>query len=196
MSLVRAFIAFELPQTVLDKIERLQEQIKQDVPSGLVRWVRPEGIHLTLRFLGDVPEIQISDIASAMHQACRPYARFDISIAGLGCFPNASRPRVIWVGVGEQTGTLAGLQQEVERSLVPLGFSPETRTFHPHLTLGRVKGRDRERVQALGEYVTRAKVKIGHIQMASVSLIRSELLPGGAVYTQLAEAKLGSGKAR
>ncbi|MBN1584073.1 MAG: RNA 2',3'-cyclic phosphodiesterase [Anaerolineae bacterium] len=195
MSLVRAFIALELPQTILDKIERLQERLKQDVPSGLVRWVRPDGIHLTLYFLGDVPEEQISDIAGAMCQACTPYARFVISIAGLGCFPNASHPRVVWVGVDEQTGTLARLQQAVERALVPLGFPPETRSFHPHLTLGRVKGGDRERVQVLGETITRARVDIGRIEMASVSLMRSELLPGGAVYTQLAEAALGGGQA-
>ena len=196
MSLVRAFIALELPQRILDKIARLQERLKQDVPSGLVRWVRPEGIHLTLCFLGDVPEAQINDIAGAMRQACTSYACLGISIGGLGCFPDVRRPRVLWIGVNEQTGELVRLQQDVERSLVPLGFPPETRGFHPHLTLGRIEARNRERVQVLGEYIARAKVNIGHVQMASVSLMRSQLLPGGAVYTQLAEAELGGGEVR
>lgn len=196
MSTVRAFIALELPQSIVDKIGRLQEKLKQEVPSGLVRWVRPEGIHLTLCFLGDVPEGRIPDMAGAMRQACVSYGRLDVSIAGLGCFPDVRRPRVLWIGVNEQTGDLARLQQDIERSLVPLGFAPETRGFHPHLTLGRIEARNRERVQALGEYVARARVNIGHVQMASVSLMRSELLPGGAVYTQLAEAELGAREMR
>jgi 2'-5' RNA ligase len=155
-----------------------------------VRWVRPRGIHLTLKFLGEVPASQIEAIAEAMREACTPYAPFSVSIGGMGCFPNPRRPRVVWVGVDEPSGTLVRLQREVDRALKSLGYPPERRKFSPHLTLGRVRGRDRQALQALGEYVSRAQVAVGEMQVTSLSLMRSDLLPGGAVYTELATAAL------
>lgn len=191
MNTVRAFIAIELDRQLCAKLGDLQDRLRADVPPGLVRWVRPEGIHLTLKFLGDVPAEKVSEIARAVQQACEKHVSFECTVSGLGCFPDAVRPRVIWVGIQEPGGTLLALQRDVDRALSALGFEPEQRPFHPHLTLGRVKSHDREAVAALGEYVSRARVNVGSIQASAVHLMRSDLLPGGAVYTTLAVSDLG-----
>lgn len=190
MEMIRAFIAIRLSPAILAALEDVQDRLKQDLPSGLVRWVRPEGIHLTLQFLGDTPAARLEPIAAALAAACAPYAPFHLALQGTGCFPNQRRPRVVWVGVGEPSGALARLQHDVERALAPLGFTPEDRSFTPHLTLGRVKGGDPGALDALGAGIARVRVRAGEMDVRSVHLIQSQLLPGGAVYTSLAEAPL------
>jgi 2'-5' RNA ligase len=190
MDTVRAFIAIELNPTILQALSDLQASLRQDVPPKLVRWVRPQGIHLTLKFLGDVPRTKVDSIAEAMRAVCARHAPFSFAVGGMGCFPNPRRPRVVWVGVDEPSGVLARLQRDVDRAISPLGFPAEKRRFHPHLTLGRVKGRNPDAVAALGEYVSRAQVKVGEMRAEAVHLMRSELQPGGAVYTELAAASL------
>mgnify|MGYP000138424855 CR=1 FL=1 len=192
MEKIRSFIAIELSENILSAIADLQRQLKNQVPAGTVRWVRPEGIHLTLQFLGDVPAVKINSIAQALTETCAPCQPFSITIGGLGCFPNARRPRVTWVGVDEPTGTLAALQKAIERAMVPLGFTPEKRAFHPHLTLGRTQRRaTRDQVQALGALITTTQVPfLGQMDVHQVCLIRSDLRPTGAVYTRLATAPL------
>jgi 2'-5' RNA ligase len=187
MPLVRAFIAIELPPEIQDPIARLQARVRQDLPPGLVRWVRPEGIHLTLKFLGDVDQDDLPLVKERMREACVPHAPFTLTVGGLGCFPNLRRPRVVWVGLDDSYAALSALQRGLERAIAPLGFPTERRRFHPHLTLGRVKnGRSRAELEVLGAYVTRAKVDIGQMSVEAVRLMRSELLPGGAVYSELA----------
>ena len=190
MHTVRAFVAIALTSDILDQIGGLQTRLKDELPSGLVRWVRPEGIHLTLKFLGDIPTEQLDAVAQAVHDASAPHAPFTLAVRGTGCFPNPHRPRVIWAGVNEPTGTLARLQRDVERMVQPLGFPSEGRPFRPHLTLGRVKGRDRGAIQTLGETVCGAAFQGGQMHVDTVHLIRSELLPGGAVYTKLSSTPL------
>lgn len=197
MPSVRAFIAIELPPAVLDQVGRLQTRVRQDLPSGLIRWTRPEGIHLTLKFLGDVEQDHLPEIEAALRGACAPHAPFPLQVSGLGCFPTPQRPRVLWVGVQDSSGKLAALQRDVERAIAPLGFPPERRGFHPHLTLGRVKnprrrGRNAPALEALGAYVERARVRVGQIPVDAVHLMRSELLPSGAVYSALATVQLRS----
>lgn len=185
MDMLRLFIAIELPQHILTRLDNLQFRIKQDVPSGLVRWVRPEGIHLTLQFLGDVPSEQAAAIVASLRRVGPRFAPFEFEVGGLGCFPNSRRPNVIWVGVQENSGELSRLQGEIEQAMTPLGFRPEGRSFTPHLTLGRIKGGRPEELQVLGDYITRSKARVGPARAEAVSLMRSELLPGGAVYTCL-----------
>jgi len=189
---IRAFIAIELSPGILKQIGALQERWKREFPSGLVRWVRPEGIHLTLKFLGDIPPEQVKAISLAVQADCASYAPFPLAVGGTGCFPNPHRPRVIWVGVDDPNRTLARLQRDIEQAVQPLGFPPEGRPFRPHLTLGRVKGRDRGAIQTLGETVSKATFTAGQMDATAVHLIRSELLPGGAVYTELANAPLAA----
>jgi len=192
MEQIRAFIAIELSEDILSAIADLQRQLKKQVPEGTVRWVKPGGIHLTLQFLGDVPVVKINSIAQALTAACAPFHPFSVTVGGLGCFPNAKRPRVTWVGVDEPTGTLAALQKAIERAMVPLGFTPERRAFHPHLTLGRTKRQaTRDQAQALGTLITTTQIPfLGQMNVRQVCLIRSDLRPTGAVYTRLATAPL------
>ena len=200
MPLVRAFIAIELPSEILEPIARLQTRVQQAVPPGLVRWVHPEGIHLTLKFLGDVEQSRLPEIETGLCDACAPYAPFSLRFGDLGCFSNPQRPRVVWVGVQDTSGTLTDLHNAIERAIAPLGFPTDRRGFHPHLTLGRVKNaRPSARKTAewadLGAYLTRAEVRVGQMQAQAVHLMRSELLPFGAVYTALAVCPLGGGEA-
>jgi 2'-5' RNA ligase len=190
MATMRAFIAIELTPPILGKLGDLQSRMQRDLPPKLLRWVRPEGIHLTLVFLGEIPVEQVDQIGEALHQACAGHAPFAVSIAGMGCFPNARRPRVVWVGVEEPSGTLARLHREIEGALEPLGFRPEARQFSPHLTLGRVKGGGRQAIEALGAYVARAGARVGEMRVEAVHLMQSDLQPGGAVYTALAVVPL------
>jgi 2'-5' RNA ligase len=189
---VRTFIAIELDKAVGAGLERVQERLREHVPSRSVRWVRPEGIHLTLKFLGDTPVDQVDVVKVAMVQAVAESWCFDVVVGGLGCFPNARRPRVVWIGLQEPTGALDALRDRIETHVAPLGFPTEKRPFHPHLTLGRVQRHaSRSVVQKIGEVVSTSTFgKIGEMAVSHVSHIKSDLLPNGAVYTTLSEARL------
>lgn len=194
MEQIRTFIAIELSRELKSSLVRLQERLKRQVPERSVRWVRPDGIHLTLKFLGDVPSPRTASVSQAVETACCGFGPFSIELVGLGCFPNSRRPRVVWVGVREPTGSLARLQKAVESELGRLGFAPESRPFRPHLTLGRVQRRvgqdDRQR---LGELIASSDAgRLGSMAVSSVDVIRSDLRPGGAVYTTLAHVSLRS----
>jgi len=192
MKQVRTFIAIELDETINAALTDLQRQLKAKVPQGSVRWVKPGGIHLTLKFLGDVPANRIEEVEQALTQACVGFPAFSFSVEDLGCFPNPRRPRVVWVGVQEESGTLKRLQKAVEDGMEKLGFAPEGRKFHAHLTLGRTQRRASSGdVRRLGQLVSETDIGLlGQMEARSVSLIKSDLRPTGAVYTQLAEARL------
>ena len=111
MPRLRTFIAIELSSELLNRLQEVQRDLQKRVPPQVVRWVRPQGIHLTLKFLGEVPAERIQAITQAVERACTGVAPFTITAGGLGCFPNLRRPRVVWVGVDEPTGNLSRLQQ-------------------------------------------------------------------------------------
>jgi 2'-5' RNA ligase len=153
-----------------------------------VRWTRPDSIHLTLQFLGDILPDQVEAVADALRDACAGRAPFAFELSGAGVFPSLNRPRVVWVGVVEPSGALAALQQHVVRALAPLGFSPEERGFTPHLTIGRAaRDAGRRDLAALGALVARASIgSLGRVAVDHVNLMKSDLKPDGAVYTPLA----------
>lgn len=189
---IRTFIAIELPDSLKASLMELQERLKEQAPPRAVRWVRSEGIHLTLKFLGQTPVDQIKGLVESLSSACAALSPFIYTVGGLGCFPNLRRPRVIWVGVQEPTGMLARLQGAVEGACADLGFKRERRAFHPHLTLGRLRDRvsTGER-RAIGELIQGTEVaSLGTVSARGVSLIRSDLRPTGAVYTTLREIEL------
>ncbi|MCJ7620291.1 MAG: RNA 2',3'-cyclic phosphodiesterase [Anaerolineae bacterium] len=192
MEQIRAFVAIELPGSVRSELERIQGSLKGKGVADHVRWVKPEGIHLTLKFLGNVPAGTITEIVRVVTQGSEGIRPFTIRFAGLGCFPSSSRPSVIWVGVEGDTGTLMRLQTAVEDSLSVLGHPAEERMYTPHLTLGRV-ARDvaaSER-RRLGDMIAEHIVgSLGEMQVCDVCLIRSELSPSGARYTRLAAVTL------
>lgn len=194
MEQIRTFIAIELNRDLKDSLVRLQDRLKRQAPERSVRWVQPAGIHLTLQFLGDVPAPRIASISQAVVTTCHGFGSFTIELAGLGCFPNPHRPRVVWVGVREPTGTLNRLQKAIESALVELDFEPEGRPFTPHLTLGRVqRNAGRSDQQRLGELIAASEVGLlSAMTVSSVHVMRSDLRPSGAVYTVLAQAHLES----
>jgi len=160
-----------------------------------MRWVQPGGIHLTLKFLGQTPIGQIGAIDEALRLAYAGIPCFSCSAGELGCFPDPRRPRVVWVGVQERTGALSRLQSVTEDACVGLGFRRERRAFHAHLTLGRLRDRAsaRER-RSVGELVEGAETgSLATVTATAISLIHSDLQPGGAVYTTLREIELEEG---
>ena len=192
MEQIRTFVAIELDDSIKAGLTELQKRLKAEAPPGAVRWVRPDGIHLTLKFLGNVPASRIKEITRAIAGACRGFGPLLLSVGGLGCFPNSRRPRVLWVGVEEPTGALAKLQRAIEEALAGLGFPPEGRSFHPHLTLGRTQRRvSSGDVRRLGQLVEETEIgQLGRMEAKAISLMRSDLKPTGAVYTRLAAIKL------
>ena len=193
MSTLRTFIAVELDQELKDNLGHLQHRLRDRVAPRSVRWVRPESIHLTFKFLGDTPLAQVDEVKAALAQVAREVQPFTFTVEGLGCFPNARRPRVVWVGIQEPSGALQRLREAVEAHVAPLGFPTERRSFHPHLTLGRVQRyASKSEVRDIGNLVSGSYIGIvDEMRVTVVSYIKSELKPSGAVYTTLLEAGLG-----
>ena len=187
MDTIRTFVAIPLPQPLLDGLSSVQRQLEKQIPPRSVRWVRIEGIHLTLKFLGDTPTEKLPDIKRALAAVARHAPACTFTAGELGCFPNPRRPRVIWIGVQEPTGRLAALQAAIEEAMAPLGYSPEGRGFTPHLTLGRVGRRARRSdVTQVGEVIARTTVgSLAEVTADYFALIRSVLKPTGAEYIPL-----------
>lgn len=190
----RLFIALELPEEVLRAIGRVQADLKSALGTGSLRWTRPEGIHLTLKFLGDVPDERVKAIEAGIMEAAAQGKPLALRAQGLGCFPNLERPRVLWVGLAGDIAALRALHGEVEQRIAPLGFPTEARGFSPHLTLARTaQGASRTDLAAIGAAASRRdQLEVGAWQATSVSLMRSQLKPDGAVYTCVGEARLGA----
>lgn len=192
METIRAFIAIPLPPPLLEKMAALQRQLEKQIAPRSVRWVHTEGIHLTLKFLGDTPTEKLPDIKRALTAVARHAPACTFTVGELGCFPNPRRPRVVWVGVQEPAGRLAALQDAIEEVMAPLGYPPEGRGFTPHLTLGRVRpGARRDEVSRVGEVVSGTTVEsLAEVSADHFALIRSVLKPTGAEYTTLEEFPL------
>lgn len=190
---LRLFVALELPAPILAALEQLQDQLRADRSARVVRWTRPEGIHLTLKFLGETPSARLDAIRAGLQAAASAHRPLQLGAAGLGCFPNPRAPRVVWVGLTGDLDALAALQSAVEAAIAPLGFPTENRPFSPHLTLGRVRqDASAAEVRALGALVTGTAIgALGAWQATAISLMRSELSRDGARYTCLFSAALG-----
>lgn len=195
MSAIRAFIAVEIPAELRQQIAQLERDLQQRSGDGArraVRWVAAENMHLTLKFLGDVSTSSVEGIARMLRSEaarCKPFA---IRVHGLGCFPNARRPRVLWTGV-DAPQTLFALQRTIEGGAHQLGYPLEERPFSPHLTLGRVaQNATPADVARLAQALEGLTVgELGRMQVDCVHLYQSDLQPGGAVYTSLYCAALG-----
>lgn len=184
---IRAFIAIELERDVLKALDGVQSELKRQVRGNAVRWTASSSIHLTLKFLGNVPARQVPAITAGLARACAPFQSFPLSFAHLGCFPNLQRPRVVWVGLESASGVLMDLQRVVETEIEPLGYPTEERGFTPHLTLGRAqRTASTEELRAVGRLIGERQVdQVASMWVNEVSLMRSELRPTGAVYTCL-----------
>lgn len=185
---VRSFIAVELPDPVRARLESLARELKKS--DAQVGWARTEGIHLTLKFLGNVtPDIleQVKPVMTGITSRAEP---FRLQPSSCGAFPTIKQPRVIWVGLRGESEPLIRLQKEVDAALVALGFKPEDRPFRPHLTLGRVRGR--QRLQALQNILFEHRDFAAEpFDVTELVLYKSDLRPDGARYTPLFRAPFG-----
>ena len=191
---VRAFVAVELPEDARLVLGGLVEALRR-VSVDRLRLVNPEGIHLTLKFLGNVAVSRLLQVTAAMDQAAATVGPMEVELSGLGGFPNLGSPRGLWVGIEGDTVQLRALAVALEERLVTAGFPAEARRFAPHLTLGRIRdgATARERRQAgetLQGLVGRERVSLS---VTGISLMQSELRPEGARYTRLHHASLGGG---
>ena len=188
---IRSFIAIELPEEVKKGLRRLQNELR--LPEhNFVKWVSPDGIHLTLKFLGNIPSQRVAELTRVMEQASHGVSPFQIEVTEVGAFPNMRQPRVLWVGIKGDIDKLVAWQQHLDNGLVSLGFAKEARAFTPHLTLARLReGCSPGDSRAFGEMVAKTPVEIScKFNVTSLNLMKSQLLPGGAVYSRLAEVKL------
>ena len=206
---IRAFIALQIPQVARSVLKETIQSLGDRVPEG-VRWVDPSGIHLTLKFLGNVVPTQADEVLEAMLQpaaSVAPFwinlyglqpaasvAPFWINLYGLGTFPNKKKPRVVWAGIQGDLDLLMELQEKLEGAMWGLGFARERRPFSPHLTLGRVKEQVSNSIRAqIGTGLEGVSLVPGEPWLVeSVYLVRSQLAPGGATYSNLGSARLGT----
>jgi 2'-5' RNA ligase len=188
---IRAFIALELPEPICQKAVDLLIKIRAEAPQGVVRWVKAEGLHLTLRFLGDIPSTHLQAFSRGLVAISEQIPPILMTLRKIDAFPNPQNPRVVWVGI-EADDEWTHLQAEVERLTCSLGYAPEERRFSPHLTLGRI--RQEASGDGLNKLVTwlsdHQHVDLGECMANVIRLYRSELKPGGSVYTPLAEVQL------
>jgi 2'-5' RNA ligase len=184
--MLRTFIAIDLPINILEGITEYTAELREMLPKPLVRWVSSRNIHLTLKFLGDVEESSLQQLADNLVKVTTTYRPFSLSVSGIVAFPSKKRPRVIWIGL-EAPPALNSMQKGLDVVLTQLGYTSENRTFSPHLTIGRVgqgiNGSDMQKIQTL---LKSYKVGfIGTVVVKTVKIFKSDLRPGGAVYTGL-----------
>jgi RNA 2',3'-cyclic 3'-phosphodiesterase len=193
MPSIRSFVAVELDPIVREALGQCIARLEAEEGGELVRWISPEEIHLTLKFLGDIGTGQVPSLSRALDRVAASHAPFDLALVDLGCFPSARRARVFWVGVDDSGGRLAALVESLEDAFARLGFERETRPYEAHLTLGRVR-RDapRPEVVALASESVLDLTRDLALQIPAVSLMRSDLTPSGAIYTRLHHAALVS----
>ena len=180
--MIRSFIAIDFPDEIRKALEAIQKELKQ-CGAG-VRFVKPNSIHLTLKFWGNIQPAQVDDIALTVAQEIRDQPPITLRPAGLGAFPSLRKPRVIWIGMEGEVQRLNGIQARVESALEPLGFAREKRGFRPHLTIGRVK--DRRRLQSLVDAMATLEMEpFNSFDADEIILYKSDLRPTGALYTKL-----------
>ena len=159
-------------------------------------WVPAQNLHLTLKFLGDQSDSRLSDALLGMEEVAAGHAPFALTLHGLGGFPGMERPRILWVGVAEGALTIRALQSQVEAALERRQFAPESRPWHTHLTVGRVfdpRRWQRDASPALRESIARSATQsFGTLAVSRVALMRSELRPSGARYSELGSVSLGA----
>lgn len=191
MNQLRAFIAIDLPQPIQEAIEKQTSRLRQAAGDGLVRWIPPQNIHLTLKFLGNIAASHMDFLKQLLHQTADSHQPFDVQIGGIGSFPNSKLPRVLWAGV-HAPADLASLQKTIETGAARLGYEKEARPFSPHLTLGRVRqGIDPRDLQKISSALNGIQIgNIGSARVDAVHLYKSELRPEGSLYTKLFSAPL------
>ena len=182
---IRTFLAIELPEEVRNEIAGIQRRLKKNI-RGVITWVRPERIHLTLKFFGNISGDDVVNISRVVENSVAGVKPLSLSIKAVGVFPDVMRPRVIWVGINGDVVPLSNLHKVMDHGFQDYGFKREERPFRPHLTLGRIKSPKgmvglATVVEGGGDYVA------GQFQAGGLTLFKSDLTSGGAIYTKLAQ---------
>lgn len=190
MNAYRLFIALELPEHVRTSILAARDEWRMSLPSQSVRWTRPEQLHVTLKFLGNVDAGRIDELIAAITRTASGFGELRLRAGGLGMFPNRHRPRVLWIGVDDGGGRLAGLQRAVEAAATPFTAEKPGETFTGHVTIGRCESGHQKELVRLGTRPAVANRRLGEWTAGSVAIVRSELGPGGSRHTRLAVVPL------
>jgi RNA 2',3'-cyclic 3'-phosphodiesterase len=182
-------VAVELDAATRAAVARATDELRGRAGALSVSWVAPDNLHVTVKFLGGIDPTRVPALVTALLGAAAAVAPFTIEVAGLGAFPSATRPRVVWAGISRGAETLTVLAARIDDALAGRGIPRETRAFSPHVTIGRVRESRRapELAQALGD-----ARPFGHVRVDTITLMRSELSPRGARYTPLATVPLGA----
>ena len=191
MEQVRSFIAIELPDEIKLGLSQLEARLKVG-EQPWVKWVDPQAIHLTLKFLGSITTDRIDEITKAIEEAIQEISPFHLEVKNLGVFPNLRRVQVVWVGVNGEVDKLNQLQKGIDFNLARLGFTSESRPFTAHLTLARLRKQASpgER-QRLGQLIADTKFDIAYsFEVNAISLMRSQLTREGAIYRRINSVKL------
>jgi 2'-5' RNA ligase len=189
---IRSFIAIELSEEAKKGLAKLRKELERD-DHKFVKWVAPGAIHLTLKFLGNIPCKQVAEITKAIEEAAQGISPFHLEISGLGAFPNLKQVRVFWVGISGELDKLSKLQQNIDSTLAALRFAKEERPFVPHLTLARIReGASPLERRSFGELVGSIVFEDKYdIEVEAISLMKSQLTPAGAIYSCLSLVGLG-----
>jgi 2'-5' RNA ligase len=177
----RVFCAIDLPHEVREKMSAHSMRLRQAVPEARASWSRPDNIHLTLKFLGEIPQPQVEALSNAAEQACNGLPTFTIRVQGSGVFPVHGAPRVLWIGIEDLQGNLGELYQRLEQQAAKGGFEKEARPFHPHLTLARL--RSAQHARRLGAVHKEAFFEPTEFKVSELLVIRSELSSEGSRYS-------------
>jgi len=194
---LRLFIAIPIPEPVREEMLRVQRELQPLARPGAVRWTRPDQIHLTLRFLGDVPAARVNALKESINAACRGVRPMQLRAEGIGFFPNDHSPRVMWGGINEAEGLLIDLQRRIETAVRPFAAETNAEIFVGHATLGRFKSFRRSDTGKLLARVPAIKGRtFGEWTAREIEIIRSQLSPDGPLYTLLAAFPLDEGVGR
>ena len=186
----RTFVAVEISEAIRARAGELIAALCGATAD--VKWVEPHNLHLTLKFLGDVPEREIAEVCRAVQRGAAERKRFDLEVRGAGAFPNAARPRTVWLGAGAGAEQMVMLHARVEVPLAELGYRQEHRRFQSHLTIGRVRGGG-PGIAALGTLLQQqADFMAGRMTVGKVTVFSSTLTPDGPIYEVLGTAPLGA----
>lgn len=191
MSLLRTFIAIELPILVCDAIQKQTDRLHQTLGNDFVRWVPTQNMHLTLKFLGDTSTSYLDFLKQMLVREADSHPQFDLQLGGLGSFPTRHNPRLLWIGI-HAPPDLASLQRSVDAGASRLGYKTEERAFSPHLTIGRARQNaslsELQKIRAALDAIQLGNISIARVD--SIHLFKSDLQPGGSIYTKLFSAPL------
>jgi 2'-5' RNA ligase len=186
---LRLFFAVELPAEVRARVGEHIADLRARLPDVRAGWERSEKLHVTLKFLGEIEQPRVVELRSAAERAAQSVSAFGLRIEGAGSFPPRGLPRVLWLGVADDSGALARLQDRLEEECESAGFAREARPFHPHLTIARLRRPEGARRLALLH--AEKGFAPAEVSVADLVLLSSELGPGGSRYTELSRHRLG-----